>query len=484
MEVITAVLIVVIVGLILRWTRQTRNLPPGPGGIPGLSGLKLMASDKIPTRTFRKLRKKYGDVFSIRIGTRLLVVLNSYDVIKEALVKRADEFSDRPNTFANTMFVKNRGLLASSGDHWKQTRTFSLTALREFGFGKKSLEGKIKEEVDVFLDVIGQSNGEPFDINTLAHSCVSNVICSIVFGQRFEHDDKDFKWLLSKIDLQSASPTSIVNTLPVLRFLPGDMFGIKTFFKNLTQLREYFKMSVEKHKKMFDPNSTQDLIDAFIKEQPKHDNNPVYRYDNLHFIILHLFLAGTETTTTTIRWAIVYLLRNPDMQTRLFQEIESVVGLSRPPTVADRPNMHYCEAFLTEILRRTNIVPLSVPHGSLKDIYFRGYRIPKDSTILPNLDSILSDPDIFPNPDQFDPTRFLDQQGRFCGAEKVVAFSLGRRVCLGEALARMEMYLFLTSFVQRFEVQPDDPNNLPSEEGIFGITYGPYPYKFRAVPRN
>ncbi|XP_033743127.1 cytochrome P450 2H1-like [Pecten maximus] len=485
MEVFTAVLFVVVTALILAWIKQSRYLPPGPGGIPGLSGLKIMTSDKIPMRTFRKLRRTYGDVFSIRVGTQLLVVLNGYDVIKDALVKRADEFSDRPILFINSILTKGRGLLASSGEHWKQTRTFSLTALREFGFGKKSLEAKVKEEVDVFLDVIGQHNGEPFDINALVHSSVANVICSIVFGRRFDHDDKDFKWLLSNVDPGPAGPTSIVNTFPVLRFLPGDPFGIKTFLRKLLQLRGYFRTSVEKHKMAFDPNSPQDLIDAFIKEKSKHDkDNPVFRYDNLDFIILHLFLAGTETTTTTIRWAIVYLLRNPDVQVRMFREIESVVGLSRLPTVADRPNLHYCEAFITEILRRCNIVPLSVPHGALKDIHFRGYRIPKGCTILPNLDSILNDPENFPNPETFDPTRFLDDQGKFCGAEKVVAFSLGRRVCLGEALARMEMFLILTSFVQRYEVVADEPGNLPSEEGLFGITYRPEPYKFRAIPRG
>ncbi|XP_069130004.1 cytochrome P450 2H1-like isoform X2 [Argopecten irradians] len=485
MDVLVISLLVSVIALILIWNTKRLNLPPGPGGVPGLSGIKTMRSDKIPMRTFRKLRKTYGDIFSVRVGTQLIVVLNGYEVIKEALVKRADEFSDRPILYINRVFTRGRGLLGSSGEHWKQSRTFSLTALREFGFGKKSLESKIKEEVDIFLDVIGKQNGKPFDINALAHSSVSNVICSIVFGQRFDHDDKDFKWLLSKIDLQSASPTSLVSTFPILRFLPGDLFGIKTFLKNLTELRGYFHTSVDKHKKVFDSNSPQDLIDAFIKERPKHDgDDPVFKYDNLDFIILHLFLAGTETTTTSIRWSIVYLLRNPEIQVRLFREIESVVGVSRLPTVADRPNLHYCEAFITEVLRRCNIVPLSLPHGAMKDIDFRGYRIPKGCTILPNLDSILSDPELFPDPDKFDPTRFLDAEGKFCGAEKVVAFSLGRRVCLGEALARMEMFLFLSSFVQRYEVVPADHDDLPSEEGIFGIAYGPHPYKFRAITRG
>ncbi|XP_033744217.1 cytochrome P450 2H1-like [Pecten maximus] len=462
------------------------------GSLPGMSvtendiisGLLLTLVKLIFSR--RKLRKTYGDIFSIRVGTQLLVVLNGYDVIKDALVKRADEFSDRPILFIDRILTKSRGLLASSGENWKQTRTFCLTALREFGFGKKSLEAKVKEEVDVFLDDIGQHNGEPFDINEIAQSSVSNVISSIVFGRRFDHNDEEFKSLLSKIDPGPAGPTSIVNTFPVLRFLPGDPFGIKTFLKKLSQLRGYFRTSVEKHIKMFDPNSPQDLIDAFIKENPNTMRTILFSdvNDNLDFVILHLFVAGAETTTTIIHWAIVYLLRNPDVQVRMFQEIECVVGLSRLPTVADRPNLNYCDAFITEILRRCNIVPLSIPHGALKDIHFRGYRIPKGCTILPNFDSILSDHDIFPNPERFDPTRFLDDQGKFCGAEKVVAFSLGRRACLGEALGRMEMFLFLTSFVQRYDVVADDPGNLPSEEGIFGLTYRPEPYKFRAITRG
>lgn len=191
------------------------------------------------------------------------------------ILSLVQDYQEKVGSKSECCFVV--GLLSSSGTHWKQTRTFTITALREFGFGKKSLEGRIREEVEVFLDVISDYGG-PFDVSYDVHVSISNIICSIVFGRRFERNDKDFRWLLDQIDLKKSSPTSLVTTFPVLRFLPGDPFGIKSFFKKFQDVLDYFRSSVEKHRHTFDPNSPRDFIDAFIQEKGKHEeDNLVFR---------------------------------------------------------------------------------------------------------------------------------------------------------------------------------------------------------------
>ncbi|XP_033743126.1 cytochrome P450 2J6-like [Pecten maximus] len=486
LDFISAFIAFIVLIFSVKWLMKRRNLPPGPYGWPLFGSIMLMKTGT-PTDVFRKLRQKYGDVFSIKLGTLTVVVINGYENLKEAFVKRADDFSDRPETYVIVELSKEKGLMASSGELWKQNRTFVLKALREFGFGKKSLETKIHEEVDVFIKYVMETGGQPFDINRIIHVSVSNVICSIVFGERFDHNDARFVKLVSLLDEAATinKPTGLISCFPALRHLPGDMFKIKRFKKVFSEFLEHFSEQVQMHRDSFHENETRDFIDAFIQEQKSRGRDTqVFTDDNLLITLLHLFAAGTETVATGVRYSVLYLLHNPDIQEKMFTEINTVVGQSRPVTGADRSNMPYSEAMLTEVLRCANIVPLSVQHGAKKDIAYKGFVIPKDAMIIPNLDSVLGDPTVFPEPEKFDPSRFLDAEGAVINDKKMIAFSIGRRVCLGESLAKLELFLFVTSLVQKFDLRLEHSGVLPSLEGRFGLTRSPMPYRFRAVPRS
>lgn len=143
-----------------------------------------------------------------------------------------------------------------------------------------------------------------------------------------------------------------------------------------------------------------------------------------------LFVAGTETTATTIRWAIMYLLNNMDIQKKMHKEIEDVIGSGRPPCMSDKPNLPYCEAVILESLRLGNVVPYALPHKASDDIVYKGFTIPKDSIILPSLDSVAFDENLFPDAQSFKPERFIDENGRLCGQDKVLSFSLGRLILI------------------------------------------------------
>lgn len=142
-------------------------------------------------------------------------------------------------------------------------------------------------------------------------------------------------------------------------------------------------------------------------------------------IMADLFVAGTETTATTIRWTILYLINNPDIQNKMLNEIEENVGCNRMPNMSDRFSLPYCEAVIIETLRLGNVVPFALPHKASEEIVYNGYTIPKDSIIIPSLDSIVYDEQLFPEAEKFKPERFLDQNGKVCGQEKVPSFSLG-----------------------------------------------------------
>lgn len=157
--------------------------------------------------------------------------------------------------------------------------------------------------------------------------------------------------------------------------------------------------------------------------------------------IRDLFIAGTETTATGVKWAILYMLHNPEVQEKMLKEIQNVVGFGRLPSIYDKQEMPYCEAVINETLRIGNIVPLSVPHGTSEDVQFKGYTIPRDTVVIANLDSVLMDENIFPDPFKFNPDRFLDSEGKLKGLDKVLAFSLGEFLY---KLLRVFSYLYRT----------------------------------------
>lgn len=201
-------------------------------------------------------------------------------------------------------------------------------------------------------------------------------------------------------------------------------------------------------------------------------------------VVGDLFSTGTETTSTTIMWAILYLIRNKHIQDKMHQEIVDVVGHSRLPNMADKPCLPYCEAVILESLRLGNIVPFAIPYYVTEDFVYKGYTFPKGAIIFLSIDSALSSEETFPNSDEFNPDRFIDADGNLHGQEKILAFSAGRRVCLGESLARMELFLYLTSMVQRYEFLSPKGQDPPSTEGHLGITRTPLPYNCRAILRN
>ncbi|XP_067652383.1 cytochrome P450 2U1-like [Haliotis asinina] len=475
--------------LLLVWllTRRPSGLPPGPPLLPFIGNILSMGSD--PRITFKKLRQQYGDIFSVYMFNTPVIVLNGYNSLRDAIVKNADVFSDRPYSTFGDIIAKGKGVSAASGDQWREQRRFALNTLREFGAGRNIMEDKIHEEISQFLKSLDTERGQGFDCKRLVHNAVSNVICSIIFGKRFEYTDPLFIKFLKAMDenLANLSPSGVLSVLPFVRFLPGDLFKFKKTVQNVDTIISLLidPMIKERMQKQEDDNVS-DFIHAYIKEmrlrKEKHVETSL-DLENLAMVILDLFVAGTETTATTIRWALVYFLHYPEVQEKCFREIQENIGQSRRPSMKDKVNMPYVEATILEVLRRADIGPTSLPHGVPHDVQFNGYTFPKDSTVILMLDSVLQDPDVWGDPDNFRPDRFLDDSGKIVKKEEFIPFSLGRRVCLGESMARMELFLFLTTMIQRFKFVPLE-SRMPSLDGLMGLTHSPKPFVIKAVRRN
>lgn len=194
-------------------------------------------------------------------------------------------------------------------------------------------------------------------------------------------------------------------------------------------------------------------------------------------ILFDLFFAGTDTTATTLAWAVLYLCKFPKVQKKLQSEITEVSGDTRKVAVEDRTKMPYTLAFIDEVLRYSSHVPDGVPHRALTDSEFRGYLIKKNTLIQPNLYYIHYDPRIWGDPENFRPERFLSADGKkYVRNENVQAFQIGRRQCAGETLARDSIFLYTTNLFQQFDIKFNPNVEEPSVESRIGFTRAPLPY--------
>ncbi|XP_076441361.1 cytochrome P450 2B4-like [Babylonia areolata] len=481
--------------LCLLWwlsARRPQGLPPGPGpALPLLGHLHLMPKD--PRAQLWTWRRQYGDVFSLYMGGKLVVVLASYSAIREALVTFADVFSDRPHSFLIAQISKNKGIAGTSGSMWKEQRKVSLEILRVMGMGKNMLAEKIQEEITHYIRAIKDHQGALVDLARMTQVSVSNNICSILFGKRYDYQDPGFLHLMHCFDrnFRLLTGTAILNFIPSLGHIPGDPFKGQETKANAESIYRFAGKHVVKHQKAMDREAegieNGDFIHSYLRQVQKHrargDVNTSLNEESLEKTIGDLFGAGTETTSTAIMWALLFFLHHPHVQDTCFQEISNVVGPDRLPAMSDRPKLPYLEATTWEVLRKGDVAPLSLLHASARDVKFRGYVIPKDSMIMPALTCALQDPDIWLDPENFRPERFIGPDGKLIRSEDLIPFSVGRRVCLGESLARMELFLYLATLIQHFRFLPPEEGKLPPLEGLFGLTHIAQPYKIRAVPR-
>ncbi|PSN45989.1 Methyl farnesoate epoxidase, partial [Blattella germanica] len=205
--------------------------------------------------------------------------------------------------------------------------------------------------------------------------------------------------------------------------------------------------------------------------------------EGLITICQDLFAAGGETTTSSIEFSLLYMVLYPEVQKNVQKELDSVVGQNRRPTLEDRPNLPYVEAVITELLRVCSIAPLTPPHRVTEDTYLNGYLIPKDTMVLINLYSLMQDKEHWGDPENFRPERFLNAQGKFVKDDWMIPFGTGKRMCLGEVLARSTVYLFFTSFLQEFTFSVPEGDTKPSTFPLPGFTIAPQPFRVKVTKR-
>eukprot|EP00058_Branchiostoma_floridae_P012844 XP_002598332.1 hypothetical protein BRAFLDRAFT_69687 [Branchiostoma floridae] len=357
-----------------------------------------------------------------------------------------------------------------------------MSGLRDFGFGKRSLEGKILEEAEALRKDIIKMDGKPFNIKSMLTKAVINVICSIVFGVRHSYEDSAFQTFLEDIEVRFSTPFLINQFSPVLRHLPVLGRSAQRFHLSQERGEQFLKMNADEHQRDFDPSDIRDFVDIYIKEM-RSGQKENFTEGQLLCIINDLISAGTDTTSHSLYWILLYMVIYPDIQERAQREISLMFGDSGQPTTAKRMELPFTDAVISEVMRINPVTPLTVPHCTSSDTAIHGYDIPRGTMVHVNLWSVLRDPSLWEEPDQFNPERFLDDHGQYVKKDAFIPFSIGRRSCLGAQLAKMELFVFTTYLLQHFTFKLPEGAPPPSTVGRLGLTNGPRPYKLCAIPK-
>ncbi|XP_039618987.1 cytochrome P450 2F2-like isoform X2 [Polypterus senegalus] len=467
--------------------KRPHNFPPGPMPVP-LFGNVLQLNLKNPLVDLNKISKRYGKVYSLYIGRNLTVFLHGYEAVKEILISHGADYAGRPQGLLVNDVTEYRGIsMVTYGTHWKEHKCFTLSTLRDFGLGKKLMESKILSEAAHLIQSLEKQEGLAIYPHILLENAVSNVVCSVILGLRFDYDNKLFHKMMELLN----DSTKILNgpwgmlydALPFIRSL---RLPFRRAISNKDNMKDFFRSFVKQHRKNWVPGDPQDYIDCYFEEMEKRKNNneSIFDENSLLLNLIDLFSAGTESTAITIRWTLLYLMRYPDVQARCHKEIDCILGSKEQISYEDRHAMPYMLAVIHESQRMGDVAPLGVFHAALKDTQLFGYTIPKGTTVIPNLSSVLHDDTQWKFPHEFNPSNFLNEKGEFVKPEAFVPFSAGPRICLGEALARTELFLFLTTLLRRFEVIWPENCGAPDLTPLYGITQEPQKYKMKLKSRE
>ncbi|XP_045710121.1 cytochrome P450 2C44-like isoform X2 [Phyllostomus hastatus] len=441
LEIITPVLAICVICLVFLLGRKEshkgESLPLGPTPLPIIGNLRHLNLKNIPA-SLSKLAQEYGPVYTVYIGPRPTVVLHGYEAVKEALIDQGDTFLGR-GPFPIISDIQNR-------------------------------------------------HAQPFDPSSILSSAACNVICSILFKERFQYHDEKFLFLMDLLNTNFREINTlwiqIYNLWPkFIKHLPGKH---RSFFKKVVAVKHFILQKVKEHQESLDHSNPQDYIDCFLTKMEQEKHNPMsdFHLENLAFCGSNLFVGGTETISSTLRYSILLLMKHPEVQAKVHEEIDRVIGRNQSPSMTDKTKMPYTEAVLHEIQRYSKLLPCSIPHAVIRDTKFRQYVIPKGTTVFPLLSSVLYDCKEFPNPEKFDPGHFLDENGGLRKTDHFVPFSLGKRICIGEGLARMELFLFLTTILQNFSLKPlVEPKELQTQPVVTGFLNTPPPFKLCFIPR-
>ncbi|CAN7991477.1 unnamed protein product [Ixodes hexagonus] len=441
---------------VVRFYRKVFQHPKGPFPLPLVGNLLSFRSETPLYRRAEEWSRTYGDPFTLWMGEKPMVMLNSYEVTKEALVDKRHEFAGRSSTKFGEMRLQGSHdiVFEDYNPTWKALRKLALTAARKYAVSD-SLQSLCTEVVDAYVDSLEQGpntvdSKEPFMF------IFFNIIGTSVFGTKFEKDGpelariKQLKQAIANV-APNGLPSDIVPWLGIL-YRKRENMTRNLFTEFLQLLNGLYQRAVESYVPGSAQNFTHSMLAAREEALEQEKSDAQYLTEaNMVQVLLDIFGAANDTSIGELQWLCLTMTRKPDIQARIQQEIEGCLGKT-PPTMHDRDKLPYTVACLYETLRFYPVAPMGLPHKTSCDTEAGGKFVPKGTGLFYNIYGVNHDPTLWKDPDVFRPERFLDSvTGKLNleGMPALLTFGMGPRTCPGEKLAHMDMFYVLVRLMQR-----------------------------------
>ncbi|KAJ6338068.1 hypothetical protein OIU76_007697 [Salix suchowensis] len=458
--------------------KSTRTvLPPGPRQFPIIGNI-LALGDK-PHRTLAHLSRTYGPLMTLKLGTITTIVVSSPDIAKEALQKHDQAFSSRTVPDAlhvqHYNFHKNTMIWLPASTHWRFLRKLAATQMftSQRLDASQALRGKKVQEL---LEYVHENcnSGQAVDIGKSVFTTILNLISNTFFSLDIASYNSDLSQEFSDLVLgvmEHIGKPNIANYFPVLRLVDpqGVRRKMNNYFKRLLQI---FDSIINERTRLRSSSvaskACHDVLDALLILV--EEENTELSFTDIQVLLLDMFIAGTDTTSCTVEWAMTELLLSPDKLVKAKNELQEVDG---PVQESDISRCPYLQAIVKETFRLHPPAPLLLPHEAVSEVEMQGFRVPKNAQILINIWAMGRDPAIWPDPDSFKPERFLECQIDVKGRDfELIPFGAGRRICPGLPLAHKMVHLTLASLIHSFDWKIADgltPQDIDMSE-TFGIT--------------
>ncbi|KAH7677334.1 flavonoid 3'5'-hydroxylase protein [Dioscorea alata] len=479
--------------LLRRHHRSTLPHPPGPRGYPILGALPLIGP--AAHVSLANLAKRYGPIMYLKLGTRSVVVASTSSAARSFLTTFDRQFANRPTATMKAKEALYNGddmVFSNYTPRWKLLRRLSTIHM----LGNKAFTKWAdvrRSEVTHMLHAMHEFSklGKPVLVPEMLICATTNIIGRVMLSQRvFESVDEElgkFKDVLKEV-MTGAAMFNIGDFVPGIGWM--DLQGIKAkLVKGHRKLDDMMKRMLALHKATAKERvGCPDFIDLVLASELRDDDGEKLSDVNIRALLTNMFLAGTDTSTIIVEWALAELIKNPTILKRLQSEMDAIIGQERILQEDDISNLPYLQAICKEALRLHASTPLSIPHYSFESCEVEGYHIPADTRLLINIWAIGRDPDIWENPLEFIPERFLPG-GKAVNKEphgtdfEMIPFGAGRRICVGKQAGMVFVQYLLGVLVHGFNWQMPKGEEIDLKETPGLVIPKEVPIKAFVTPR-
>ncbi|TKY53285.1 3,9-dihydroxypterocarpan 6A-monooxygenase [Spatholobus suberectus] len=469
--------------VILTKPRIKARLPPSPRALPVLGHLHLLS--KLPHQAFHNISSRYGPLVYLLFGAKPCVLVSSPEMARQCLKTHETCFLNRPKrsnvdyiTYGSSDFV-----LAPYGPYWRFMKKLCMTELLGGRMLHQHLPIRVEETKLFLMNIMQKANlREEVNIGKELAMLANNIITRMALRRR-----------CCDVEGEGHQLIELVKEMTELggKFNLGDMLwfvkklDLQGFGKRLVSVRSRYDAIMERIMKEHEDarmkkkemggdgdEAVRDLLDVLLDIYNDESSEIRLTRENIKAFIMNMFGAGTETSATTIEWALAELINHPGVMVKARQEIDSVVGKNRLVEESDIPNLPYVQSIMKETMRLHPTGPLIV-RQSTEDCNINGYDIPARTTVFVNVWAIGRDPNYWENPLEFQPERFLNEEGQspldLKGQHfELLSFGVGRRSCPGASLALQIIPTTLAGMIQCFEWKVGE-----EEDGMVDMEEGP-----------